>query len=252
MRAVILAALFAVCAFAQDPPPGWLSYATASCPAGTRITSFSGDWDVLDSPNPSSAFYSPWIGMDPADNLNLLQPVNPWLGSGWSFYTEYYQWSPTYNSNSNQVQTNSRNHLHGSINYNGDAQQSYTINQKDVTANTQSSQTIPVQRNNMGQYKNYTILYVVFEKVAYCQDYPPSEQITFRNLTVECNGVPFTPTWTTSYVEDVCDFRAHVVDPKTITMTWTTAGKSDAAKVEAQYALNDKLRTNMKLRVPKH
>ena len=252
MRAVILAALVAVCAFAQDPQTNWLSYATASCPAGTRITSFSGEWDVPGSPQPSSASYSPWIGVETSDNLNLLQPVNPWLGSGWSFYTEYYQWSPTYNSNSNQVETNSGNRLQGSIVYNGDSQQSYTINQVDATAGTSSSQTIPVQQNNMGQYKNYSILYVVFEGTAYCQNFPPEQKITFRNLTVECNGVPFTPSWTTSFVEDVCDFRAHVVNPSTVTMTWNTAGTSDAAKVEAQYAKNHKIRESLKpkLRIP--
>eukprot|EP01052_Picozoa_sp_SAG31_P059281 SAG31_NODE_18601_length_630_cov_0.772128_1_plen_36_part_10 len=36
--------------------------------------------------------------MDPADNLNLIQPVNPWTGRSWSAYTEYFQWSPEHNS----------------------------------------------------------------------------------------------------------------------------------------------------------
>ena len=27
-----------------------------------------------------------------SDNLNLLQPVNPWLGNEWQIYNEYYQW----------------------------------------------------------------------------------------------------------------------------------------------------------------
>ena len=54
-------------------------------------------------PKHTRAFFSPWFGMDPADNLNLIQPVNPWSGSSWAMYTEYYQWSPTHNSNSKQV-----------------------------------------------------------------------------------------------------------------------------------------------------
>ena len=73
----------------------------------------SQQWTVLNNPQPSGAFYSPWFGMDPADNLNLIQvsthqqaththyyacillppatctqPVNPWEGFGWSAYTE--------------------------------------------------------------------------------------------------------------------------------------------------------------------
>ena len=38
--------------------------------------------------------------MDPADNLNLIQPVNPWVGDSWEIYNEYFQWSPTNNKNS--------------------------------------------------------------------------------------------------------------------------------------------------------
>lgn len=33
----------------------------------------SQQWTVLNNPQPSGAFYSPWFGMDPADNLNLIQ-----------------------------------------------------------------------------------------------------------------------------------------------------------------------------------
>ena len=54
------------------------------------------------APRRSNAFFSPWFGMDPSDNLNLVQPVNPWSGSSWSMYTEYFQWSPVHNSNSPQ------------------------------------------------------------------------------------------------------------------------------------------------------
>lgn len=49
-------------------------------------------------------FYS---SVDTTDNLNLLQPVNPWFGSApWQMYTEYYQWSDGYNSNSEAQNTN--------------------------------------------------------------------------------------------------------------------------------------------------
>eukprot|EP00744_Colponema_vietnamica_P012114 GILI01017009.1.p1 GENE.GILI01017009.1~~GILI01017009.1.p1 ORF type:complete len:267 (-),score=92.51 GILI01017009.1:107-907(-) len=242
MRALILFAVMACVAAAQDPAQGWLSYATASCPAGTRLTKFTGTWQVPQSPEPSDAFYSPWIGTDPADNLNLLQPVNPWFGNEWAIYTEYFQWSPENNLDSNQQGANSGDQLVGSIVFNGEAQQSYTVSQVDTAAGGSSSQmSVPVQTDNNGNYKNYSIAYVVFEKTAYCGDYPPEEQITFGNLTMECNGKRITPQWTTSFVEDCCDFRAHVVDSQTITMTWSTSAPSlPAEKIEAQYAENRK------------
>ena len=61
-----------------------------------RITRLEMTWTVGAEPAHSSAFFSPWFGMDPADNLNLIQPVNPWSsgflkGGNWAAYTEYYQ-----------------------------------------------------------------------------------------------------------------------------------------------------------------
>ena len=42
-------------------------------------------WKVSENPTGSrDAFFSPWFGMDPDDNLNLIQPVNPWSGGAWS------------------------------------------------------------------------------------------------------------------------------------------------------------------------
>lgn len=223
-------AILASVVTAQDPAPGWLGYATAQCPPGTKITRYEGKWKVGANPQPSFAFFSPWIGMDTSDNLNLLQPVNPWMGSSWSFYTEYYQWSPSNNEDSNSRNCNAGDQLHGSVVYNGDAAQTYTLTQVDVTqANKASSMTIPVQQDSNGDYKNYTILYVVYEKVADCNQYPPDGKVTFTDLIVECDGQAITPSWTTGFVEDVCNNRAHVVNSKTIEITWDTTGKNPTA-----------------------
>ena len=53
-----------------------------------------GYWKVGATPPQSNSFYSPWFGIDASDNLNLLQPVNPWMGNEWLIYNEYFQWSP--------------------------------------------------------------------------------------------------------------------------------------------------------------
>lgn len=64
---------------AQDPAQGWLGYAVANCPAGTTLTMMDAYWPVGATPKRSQSFYSPWFGIDASDNLNLLQPVNPWM-----------------------------------------------------------------------------------------------------------------------------------------------------------------------------
>jgi len=223
----------------QDPAPGWLGYATAQCPAGTKITHMEALWKVGALPIPSGAFFSPWFGIDTSDNMNLLQPVNPWFGSApWQIYTEYYQWSDGYNSNSEAQSANPGDTLLGRITYMGDGQQAYKIIQTDTTSQVSSSQVQPVQQDGNGVYKNYTIAYVVYEKVNDCNEYPPDGQVTFTSIRVFCNGTQITPQWTTSYVEDVCNNRAHVIAADTIRITWDTSAPNPTKEQKARNGPN--------------
>ena len=61
-----------------------MAYAVGKMPDSyDRITRLEMTWKVGADAKSSRAFYSPWFGMDPDDNLNLIQPVNPWGGSSW-------------------------------------------------------------------------------------------------------------------------------------------------------------------------
>ena len=81
MKFAALATLsFIASAVGQDPAEGWLGYAQALPPIqGQRLTFMSATWINLDNAKTSSSFYSPWLGCDSTDNMNLLQPVNPWV-----------------------------------------------------------------------------------------------------------------------------------------------------------------------------
>ncbi len=87
---------------------------------------------------------------------------------------------------------------------------------------------IPIQKKN-GVFKNYSIAYFVFEKTAPCGDYPPDELVTFYDVVIQWDGVSQPATWTESYVEDVCNFRAQVPNPSTsngtVTITWSTTAE---------------------------
>lgn len=240
MRLVLFAIVCVSLVAAQDPPQGWLAYATAQCPTGTKLTKMTANWNVLSAPQQSMAFYSPWFGSDTSDNMNLIQPVNPWLGNEWVVYTEYYQWSPTYNSNSQMRSASPGDLLLGELKYNGDSAQSYEIHQADLTNGRNSSQTVNVQRNSEGKHKNYTILYIVFEKVWPCQYYPPDQKVTFKNIYVECDGAPFSPTWTTHHVDQACDFEAHVVSPSEVTITWNVNSQKQPTEQQVRKSLQDK------------
>jgi hypothetical protein len=226
---LLLAVAFAVVR-AQDPAPGWTAYATATCPPNSRLTKMQAKWTVLGNANPSQAFYSPWFGSDTSDNLNLLQPVNPWFGSSWNFYTEYYQWSPTNNQDSTSYGTQTGHVLQGEIVFNGADKQSYDVIQTDTTSGQTSKMTIPVQKHWSGDYKNYSVLY----------DYPPDEKVTFEDVLVQCDGQTITPQWKTAAVDEVCDFAAHVDSPTQISITWNTKSDKLPAKQWIEASQRDK------------
>ena len=97
---------------------GWLGYAKAVSPTNAgRLTYAEATWVNLGVPKQGGAFYSPWFGIETSDNLNLFQPVNPWLGSSWAAYIEYFQWQPHKNQNSNQGTVQPGDVLYANVTY---------------------------------------------------------------------------------------------------------------------------------------
>jgi len=167
-------------------------------------------------------FFSPWFGIESSDNLNLIQPVNPWASNHWEMYNEYYQWSPTYNYDSKSFDVSAGDVLYGNVTY-VESTQSYLMVHVDMTTGATVSSTIAIQKQSNGDYKEYTIAYFVFEKEARCDQYPPNNQVTFYDISIYYNNKKVSPTWTTAYVDDVCNNRAKVVDEATIQITWDSS-----------------------------
>ena len=208
---------------AQDPASGWMAYAVGELPSGyERITTLEMTWKVGASPKTSLAFFSPWFGMDPDDNLNLIQPVNPWSRTSWSAYTEYYQWSPTHNSNSETIGASAGDTLHGSLVYDS-ASDSYVLTQTNIDTGASSTQTVACQSG-----KKYTVPYVVYEKTFPCADYPPDENVTFFDIVIECDGVDCADDvlWEANVKDANCDMAANILDSRTISITWDTSASS--------------------------
>lgn len=223
MRVVFNVLVSACCVVAQDPANGWMAYAVGKIPSSySRITRLDMYWKVSAKPTRSNSFYSPWFGMDPADNLNLIQPVNPWMGNEWVMYTEYFQWSPKHNSNSRQQPVSAGQTLHGSLQY-SDSSDSYTLTQTVVETGKKSSQIVKCQNG-----KKYTVPYVVYEKLASCRDYPPDGKVVFENITAECDGKDCTNdiTWEAKVKDKNCNMQAHINSATSISITWDTSATS--------------------------
>lgn len=211
---------------AQDPANGWLAYAVGEVPAGTeRITRLEMTWKVGQNPKRGNAFFSPWFGMDPQDNLNLIQPVNPWVGDGWQMYTEYFQWSPEHNSNSAARNVQAGQTLHGSLVYN-EASDAYTLTHTVAETGAKSSQVVKCQ-----QGKKFSLPYVVYEKAFPCSYYPPDEIVTFTNIVAECDGKDCASQikWSAKNKDNHhCNMAAHIAPGnEKISITWDTSAASE-------------------------
>jgi len=109
---VVVVALLSGSIEAKDPATSWLGYAKAVNPANTGIITYVGKgcssstcrrmkieslliffffsfskteakWVVLDEPKVPGAYVTPWFGIESSENMNLIQPVNPWNMNYW-------------------------------------------------------------------------------------------------------------------------------------------------------------------------
>ena len=85
---------------------------------------------------------------------------------------------------------------------------------------------IPIQKDASGQPKTFNIVYFVMEKVWNCDQYSPDGVVDFYDIKVEFDGKQVSPKWTTNYVDDNCNCRAHVRNETNISITWDTNGES--------------------------
>jgi len=208
---------------AQDPASGWMGYARGTSADPGIITYVEAKWRVPSNPLTSGAFFSPWFGIEASDNLNLIQPVNPWTGYQWQIYNEYFQWSPEYNYNSKSNAVNPGDLLFGSVSYNN-ITQAYDMYHSDMNSGWSVNSSIPIQKDNNGNYKQFTIAYFVMEKSEwYCSQYPPDNKVTFFDIRMDYNYKTVTPVWKTSYVDDHCNCRAHILNSTSIAITWNSS-----------------------------
>jgi hypothetical protein len=187
------------------------------------LTYIEAKWRVPNEPEVGGAFYSPWFGIEASDNLNLIQPVNPWIGDHWEMYNEYFQWVPENNINSDSHDVQPGDVLFGSVTYNPKTH-SYTMFHKDLTDGWSVSTTIPIQRDpDTGFHKNFTIAYFVMEKEWDCNQYPVDGIVTFYDIKVYYDNKQVKPTWTTGIVDDVCNCRAKILNSTALQITWDTS-----------------------------
>lgn len=237
LRFVMMSSIWLV--DAQDPAEGWLGYAMAEHERAI-VTRLEVYWQNTDAPKTvSNAFFSPWIGIGTSDRMNIIQCVNPWVGSQWESYTEYFQYDPERNKNSISHVTYPGDTFHSVIEYkerrfNGSnvTANFYHVRHSDLTQHWTVESRVEVQRTNATgrlEYKRYTSAYFAFSTLNASMDcglYPADGSIRFYNISLwfDDREVKY-PRWKTSFYNDSCHNRASLDptrDNDTVVISWNT------------------------------
>ena len=161
---------------ALDPAEGWLENAMSSLSSSLeRITRLEITRTVGQAL--SWAFFSRWFGMDPADNLNLIPPENPWSGSAWSMYTGLQRTTAL------PGVTRCRLVRHSTERWCTAPLTIRTpLSQTVVETGETSSQVVQCQSGKK---------FVVLSRAFSCYTYSGDGKVSFRNIIVECDGTDF-------------------------------------------------------------
>ena len=156
-----------------------------------------------------------WFGMDPSDNLNLVQPVTRGAARR-GRCTPVLPVEPDAQPELAAAQRRGRPELHGQLYY-IESQDAYVLNQTVVETGASSSQVVRARGQEVYGAG-------VREDVA-CGDYPPDGKVSFNIVASECDGAPCDITWEAKVKDPNCNMQA-VIGTNQIDLTWDTSAKS--------------------------
>eukprot|EP00753_Platysulcus_tardus_P001035 PLAT10981.1.p2 GENE.PLAT10981.1~~PLAT10981.1.p2 ORF type:complete len:257 (+),score=105.20 PLAT10981.1:39-773(+) len=205
----------------DDPADSWLAYAVAKG-AGKKVTLVNATWTVPELPTQSYGSNAPgfWFGIEPEPADLLLQPILAYGYTGPDFviFNGRFAWtngswwhSETYTVKPGQtVQSYIKWH---------ESQNSYELGIGCVETGKWIVNFLEVENP-----VTYTDVYFVVEhQPQTCAAYPANGNVVFRDIAVEWEGKPSTPSWKGYKYKDDCDCTPDVVSSSELKFTWQTS-----------------------------
>jgi hypothetical protein len=217
---------------ADDPSPGWLSYAAYTDPQHRRITALNTTWTVPSRPKSMFGSNAPgwWFGIQTADGDGaLVQPILAWgyQGDSYSIFDACFDWTDRSWHTSEGLETvEPGDVITSSILYKAQ-DNSYDMFIQSGNTGKSVSMNYKIQGR---QHKNESQAYFVLEhQPSHCSAYPTSGICTFENIYLEVDGeeVENVP-WQAIQETPACDSKATVKDSKTIEFSWSATDDADA------------------------
>lgn len=179
---------------------------------GSGITDYSGYWTVPSSPTSTGSLIYLFIGLEPSNGANILQPVLQWGNNG-NFGGNYWtlaSWYATSNSGvySTPINVDVGDTIYGRIYRPSPSNPtSWVVNSIDVTKSTTT--TLPTTASS-----TYTYSYVALEgyNINTCSQFPGDT--SFTNLYLY--GV--TPSWTKEQLQTGCGLSVDIISSSKVNL----------------------------------
>ena len=230
-----------------DPAGSWVTYLTAACPPGEFMQRFSCNYVVPPPGRPTglppsnAAAYQQaaiWPGIE-QHNLNLLQPILQLYANPTNFtyqtYSEWFDWHGFKNKDSAMYAAAPGDLLFSDMQFvDHPTTPGYNVCQHNLAATPPTTSCLFGTLESAFAPYLFDRAYLVLEHhFTRCDMYPPSDSVTFFNVTTVCGapgtaGRRVTLDWTAHNKRPECGAAAHVWphDATQFTLTWNSSAPS--------------------------
>ncbi len=188
---------------------GWIE--DTSYNPGSGIDHYSGNWIVPSSPSSTGSLIYLFIGLEPSDGSNILQPVLQWGNNG-AFGGNYWTLASWYVTGSSYtystpINVNAGDTLYGEAYHYTSNPTYWFVNSVDQTQSTYTTLSTTAS-------SSYPNSYVTLEgyNVNTCSQFPGATGFTNLDLY----GI--TPYWTPNQLQTGCGLSISVISPTQVTL----------------------------------
>lgn len=206
--------------YAQDPSPGWLSYASFTASPTSRITALNATWTVMAEPIKKKGSNAPgwWFGIQTADgNGALIQPILAWADGAPSYtiFNGIYDWNDqSWTQSISDVVTPGQTII-GSVTYRS-SDNSYDM----IIRCKETGWSVTTNKKIQGKQIEATAYFVLEHAPVTCAAYPPDNGMSFSSIYLEVDNQPVVPSWKAHQETPKCASQATIVSPSEIKFSW--------------------------------
>jgi hypothetical protein len=178
---------------------------------------------VPESPSGRGGSAAFWFGIqtEKGDGA-LIQPImSKWLGNSFYMFQEIFDWTDQRDKQTTPIKVSAGDVISASVSCAGSACQRYLMNMTNINNKQTSNYYYDLlPRQSSVESAAY---FVLEHQPLSCRELPSNNNVTWTNILVEVDGKNVeSPMWRALEEEPKCSSKAVVVDPATVSITWSS------------------------------